>query len=427
MRDRDLPPRRFDDQQPAVSSRLRSAWHSGVQDPANGTGLAALAAAAAAKAAADREACGADSPGKGTSSACTPPRRRSTTPGKARLIADESICSSISAPRSVLQEINSQARFEALHKDGERRRLRKEQYEREKLQREEDEARKFLQPPPRRRASEGWANEQLAAHARRERAREAKRQKENMSRSEQALRECTFAPRLVSREAPKERQLSKAQQHLEGLAEQQQSCVARLEELRSEEFSLSFGVDEQDSFTPGLQSETQSAVAQRRCRIGCLQVLHELARLESEALSTASRASQLGRRSQPSTPPPLQAAAGLLAELCPAFDLEVLAKVRGETAPVETALPGTKFEADGFGERPLPAAPSEFVAVDVGPSFSPDKGQIAPLETAVPATKFEADGIGEMSGALLQVPLPAAQDLAAIGATLDEARHWMWQ
>jgi len=285
-------------------------------------------------------------------------------------IHNQSSCSSLPASRQVLREINAQARFEALHRDSECRRMRRESGAREKLERDEEAARKLL-PDPGRGWEQKWCNEQPVAYARKLRNLAEKRQAEASAREDEELRECRFAPRLIARDAPRQRRLLKARQLLEGLAGQQREWAMRLEALHSQEEAFQCG-------PPALDAQ-QRAVAERRCRIGFLQVLHELTRLESEALSLASRASRhpaienAGARSRGN------AEAARLAELCPAFDLGLLPRLRQEVA--------------GF-------------------------------------TVPDADYSWEVPGALLRPPLPvpaASAPMIGSGVTPDEARPWTWR
>lgn len=309
--------------------------------------------------------------------------------------------SSLPTSRRVLREINSQARFEALHRDSECRRMRREVAEQEKLVREEEEAKKLLHPVPRRAFDQRWANSQPAAYAKKLRALEQKRQLQASSKEEEALKECSFAPRFVSKEGPRQRRILKARQRLEALAEEQRAWVLQLEALQSEEAELGGRTYRLCTFEGELGGEApfwqdgsteafpcrslpreaeERAVAERRCRIGVLQVLHELARLEAEALALASRATRhLPSHLNSSVPVATPAALARLAELCPAFDLDLLPRLRNEASRHD-----------------------------------------------VPS---EAECAWEVPGTLLRPPLPVPVTVAPVagcGTAPDEARPWIW-
>lgn len=400
-RDRDLPPRG-----PELRGRLSAAWGPCLVEQApvpRVRGLAELAAAATARQ-------GATTPprtsGRGSDegSIAATARQRANTPPRScwsgddssiiweplassgrlhRSVSARSGCSSssrttLATSRCALKEINAQARFEALHLDSACRRMRREEAENEKSQREEEEVKQLLPPPPKRAWELRWANQQSAAYARRQQALEEKRELAAASRDEQELKECSFAPRLVTKEAHRRRHVQEARRRLECLAERQIEWAGRLEALRCEEARLAHSeVDDfrhvEECDNEAFLDAQQRAVAVRRCRTGVLQVLHELGALELEALSLAARTTRQtqGRRNPE--------AATTLRELCPAFDLSLLPQLQEQVS-----------------------------CFDVLP---------------------DADFAWEVPGALFRPPLPvpmAAERSAFRGSAPDEARPWTW-
>lgn len=256
--------------------------------------------------------------------------------------------------------------------------MRREEAGNEKLQREEEEVKQMLPPPPKRAWELRWAKEQSAAYKKKQQALEEKREWVAASRDEQELKECSFAPRLVTKEAHRRRRIQETRGRLECLAERQIEWAGRLEALRCEEARLAHSdADEfrHDSDEEAFLDAQQRAVAARRCRTGVLQVLHELGALELEALSLAARTSRQaqGRRNR------APEAATTLRELCPAFDLSLLPQLREEVS-----------------------------CFDVLP---------------------DADFAWEVPGALLRPPLPVpiAEGRPAFrGSAQDETRPWTW-
>ena len=111
-----------------------------------------------------------ESPLHWLSTPCCPHFQQSSSSrqGKMRLRKlEESSCSSLSTSRRVLSEINSQARFEALHRDGECRKKKLEIARREKERRLDEEARELQnhRPPPQRPWGRKWAEDQSASYA----------------------------------------------------------------------------------------------------------------------------------------------------------------------------------------------------------------------------------------------------------------------
>lgn len=244
----------------------------------------------------------------------------------------------MSSSRSILREINSQARFEALHKDSECRRIRKMQAEREKLEQDREELRRMqLHSAPRRVPELSWADRQAAAYERRMQALEEKRQQAAESRAREELEPCSFAPKLVaSTNSFRQRRVQDAKRHLAILAEEQQDWAHRLQGLRAEEEHVRHAVADQAlrAGEPGYSDEAlrcveeRRAVVERRCRVGVLQVLHELGRLEAEANIIAVKTIQKGLTSSGQKPEP--DVKWVLSDLCPAFDQALLAQVRSE-------------------------------------------------------------------------------------------------
>mmetsp|Transcript_54191 Transcript_54191/g.101581 ORF Transcript_54191/g.101581 Transcript_54191/m.101581 type:complete len:314 (-) Transcript_54191:104-1045(-) len=105
---------------------------------------------------------------------------------------------SSSRSRSVLREVNSQARFESLHQDAAFRKQRQERARQEKLRQEEAENKAMLRPSARRAWEPQWAKEQGEAFTRRMIKLEVKRVSEAWKREQDEMRECSFAPRLIS-------------------------------------------------------------------------------------------------------------------------------------------------------------------------------------------------------------------------------------
>lgn len=105
---------------------------------------------------------------------------------------------SSSRSRSVLREVNSQARFESLHQDAAFRRQRQQRVREEKLRQKEAEKTAMLRPSAQRAWEPQWAKEQSEAHKRRMARLEAQRLSEAYRREQEEMRECSFAPRLIS-------------------------------------------------------------------------------------------------------------------------------------------------------------------------------------------------------------------------------------
>lgn len=282
---------------------------------------------------------------------------------QARRALEESTCSSLNTSRRVLREINSQARFEALHRDGDCRRMRRELVECARQAREDEEARKLLNPTPRRAWDRSWANQQPAAYTRKLVALEEKRRLEAKAKEEAELRECSFGPRFFSTEAPRRRRLAKVRQQLHFLAEQQQEWARQLEALRSEE----------TRFRENGSANEAAAVTERHCRNGMLQVLHELTALEDQALTLSSRAIRyLPSRVVDAGCPARVAAAASLEELCPSFDLGILPWLRREAASLLSAPSDTEHAWEVPGTTSLrPPLP---VPVSYG-GFAPDEAK----------------------------------------------------
>lgn len=241
--------------------------------------------------------------------------------------------------------------------------------EREKRERDEKEASKLLRPPPRRGWEQSWVDEHSASYAKKIRALEEKRQLEANTREQEVLKECSFTPRFLSQEAPRQRRLLKARQGLEDLAAQQHEWLLRLQALRSEEdrlqhasgdFEVYCEASEAFQYRSLAQDAQERGVAERRCRIGVLQVLHELTRLETEAFALVSRALRLPSRTSSQVPVSTPAAAERLRELCPNFDLDLLPRLRSEA----TRMPLDAWEVPGALLRPpLP------IPVTIAPTF----------------------------------------------------------
>lgn len=293
-------------------------------------------------------------------------------------------CSSRSLSHCPLREINVQARFDALHKDGEYRRIRREQAaEKKRLQQAEREER----PPSARRSwDHKWAEEQIENHLEKQRTLEAQRaRKANWAECREAC-ECSFTPRLVSQSAG-QRRLLKAQQLLKKVAGRQQACLQRLREIKDNRNKLEVSVEAKrrsreeearqahwssvEEFlasvpgwrmlaaqaqaykeaNPGIPNERavqeaardivhaneasaiaaavssleeERAVEHRRLLIGCLQIVHELVSLDDEASKIAADvggASRLGR-TDPSS-------------LCSDFKSDLIAQLKTEDWYVE--------------------------------------------------------------------------------------------
>jgi hypothetical protein len=283
----------------------------------------------------------------------------------------------------VLREVNSQARFEALYRDSECRRKRREATEREKMLKEEEEIR-ILQSrcQPRRRAWEPrWANEQSIAYARKQQALEDRRQREAESKENEALKECSFAPRLVAGDGLRRRKLAKARRILEELANEQKIWAQKVEDLREELLRNRASDDECDRGGDALDSDEESEASQRtvdmhgadenreaadrRFRLGMLQVLDNLARLQTQALTAVSRAlAPPAAKEQCGEKPPVVAATDLK-DVCPAFDVDLLPQLRSEVSRFDVpAEPGSAWEVPGALLRaPIP--------VSVPPALSP--------------------------------------------------------
>jgi len=311
-------------------------------------------------------------------------RSSSARSGGPRRLLDESARSSLSTSRRVLSEINSKARFEALHRDSECRKMRREVAERERDQRLDEEAKQLqnVRPTPQRPWGRQWAKEQSAAYLKKLKALEAKRQQEHSTKEEEELRECSFAPIFYSKEVPRQRRMLKAKQELEALAERQRDWTQRLDGLLCEESDLYQSMEE--DYTQGLQRDElsllaqQRAVAGRRCRIGILQVLHELALLEAEALSIASRATRSTTPHRGSNPVPVLATAATasLAELCPSFDLELLPALRSEVPDLEAPLDSEcAWEVPGTILCPIFPVPAPPTPSNISRGTTPDEAK----------------------------------------------------
>lgn len=404
-----------------MANRLRAAWSPGLWDtcPSSSThgGLAA-AAASATKASLASYSSGEEthlpsSPGTYASSnspirrgrhswygspliAETVERRnaKASSPSSAQDSAD----SLAETSRHILHEVNTQARFEALYRDGECRRKRREAIEREKVHREEEEM-KVLQSKcqPRRRVWEPrWANEQSIAYARKQQALEDRRQREAVSKENQALKECSFAPRLVSGDGARRRKLAKARRILAELAEEQKIWTQRAQDLRGD---LAHAMDadsdddlDYDSDSKAFQCDLREAdglraAADRRFRIGMLQVLDNLARLQVQALATVSRSFGQPSSRDDCEHPAINATQ--LRDVCPAFDVDLLPQLRAEVSRFDVP-------SDAVNAWEVPGALLR-----------------APIPVLAPA----ADTL----------PLPK-DALSSVDSTLqrDEARPWTW-
>jgi len=246
----------------------------------------------------------------------------------------------IASERRPLREIDLQARFEALYHDGECRRTRREHAQREKSRQEEADIKEMrAQARPRLARHSKWAADQAATHARKLADLKVQRQVEADRRSEESMRECSFAPMIIRR-SPREHQLHKAQLALVGLAKGQRACLARLKEVLEEERCLEATdavpcrrVDNAASQQEAaiieaalLVARSDSAMAQRRFKITRLQVFHEVARLDAEARNVIAH-SGVGLEellfSEPS--PPL----GRTREVV-LFDPDLVSRLRGE-------------------------------------------------------------------------------------------------
>lgn len=129
-----------------------------------------------------------------------------------------------------------EGRFDALYKDSEVRRQRKEHAIQESLRMEVESLgckTSRCWAPSAAQNNEGWPEQQLLAFRRLQQERASARLKEAQEREAEALRECSFAPRLIARSAGKLR-TAKARTAICVLAERQQRCLDRLQELREE-------------------------------------------------------------------------------------------------------------------------------------------------------------------------------------------------
>lgn len=400
-----------------MANRLRAAWSPGLLDSCAKPSVGGLAVAASSTKAATKAAslagCSSgdetqlpSSPGAYASSSSPLRRGRHSWYGSP-LVADsgkvaspssaqDSVDSLAETSRHVLREVNTQARFEALYRDGESRRKRREATEREKIHKEEEEF-KMMQTkhqPSRRRAWEPrWANEQALTYVMKQQALEDRRLREAASKENAALKECSFAPRLVAGDGSRRRKMAKARRILEELAEEQKIWTHRVEALRvelaphyvarsdnasNERCSHDQDSDSADDYEASLEDREEiRVVAERRYRLGMLQVLDNLVRLQTQALATVSRA--LG---QSSIRDPLGEAfvetIAHLKDMCPSFDVDVLPRLRSDVSRFDVpADPGKAWEVPGALLRaPIPVQlPSEVVAPSQDARQDNDSGQ----------------------------------------------------
>jgi len=141
----------------------------------------------------------------------------------------------------------AQARFDALHLDGASRRQRRASAAAAARQ---EEARGLAegrgQNRVRRAWRPSWAEAQLQEHTRRSRERQTQRVFEASRRQEEALRACSFTPRILSQSAEAKR-LARLRLLLSDLASQQRRCISRLEEVpQAAEKEAEVAADESD-------------------------------------------------------------------------------------------------------------------------------------------------------------------------------------
>jgi len=222
------------------------------------------------------------------------------------------------APRAPLRELHP--RCEALYLEGRCRHLRREQGSTGKEQKPPelvDTKPKCKAPPA---SGKAWAEEVLRRHQQRLQQREEMRRCKAEQRAEEDLKECSFAPKLVS-QSHVQLQIRKGRRQLEHLAEQQQAILFRLDRLRDEEVRAATA-----KRSVGKEERTRSLL------------LGELAQVDDDAHDVIRSLVKLGIPSVLEEPDP--------ATLCPQYDSGLLRRLRmedawgfKELAPIRTAGP----------------------------------------------------------------------------------------
>ncbi|CAE7707131.1 unnamed protein product, partial [Symbiodinium pilosum] len=231
------------------------------------------------------------------------------------------------AARTPLREVNINARCEALYLEGRCRQLRHEQRTTGKEQTPPQPMSR--EPEQKAKPSKAWAEEVLRRHQQKLRQREEERRCKAERREEEDLKECSFAPKLVSRNHL-QLQVNKARRHLQNLAEQQQAVLLRLDVLQDGDGKV--------CVASRLQWPSASTKQSRSL------LLEELARIDDEAHCIIRGLVELGVPKVLEEPDP--------STICSEYDSGLLRRMQMEDAwgfkeltPIRTA-------------GPLPPAPS---------------------------------------------------------------------
>ncbi|CAE7329257.1 unnamed protein product [Symbiodinium sp. CCMP2456] len=222
--------------------------------------------------------------------------------------------------RAPLQELHP--RCEALYLEGRcRHAARREQSSGKEQKPPLVEARpKSKAPSAPSPSGKAWAEEVLRRHQQRLQQREEMRRCKAEQRAEEDLKECSFAPKLVSR-SHIQLQIRKGRRQIEQLAEQQQAILFRLNCFEDEEVRAA-------SFARWSASRDENRSL----------LLAELAQVDDDAHAVITSLVKLGIPSVLEEPDP--------GTLCPQYDSGLLRRLRmedawglKELAPIRTAGP----------------------------------------------------------------------------------------